>query len=452
MDLATKSRFRLPRFPSPSRRSPYAQMGKFGRELPSQDSGEKKDCKVIPDFSGITSETSQEVVKVELPPSLPLPQCPEPPEMTAEPVNATPTKKVRKVKRKKTKSPPVAKPIPAEIQELNEQVLKAVGSAQHRLDDDDTTGDATRSNAGTNTLGDSIDHDDLLSNINISTTSGIQVKGEKQKEEMLHQMIARRVLSVLIRPTIQETGNDASSGPLPAKTTNGASSADKNVGSALDDGLTDAADEVQYHYAESTNMRGDVTAATTTAASQKSTSTNTIREQLMALKAKTEHQEQLKALKAKKEHVSLKKKLEKSRKTRGSGKKGRSDDNTNNKKVKSTINTRSSSTRHDSNRREKASSYESFDDSFASKADAATCCFFGSLPLLCCCCADSSKSGDDLVSEAEDETTLYSDVTLDTYESGWGGGRPLPILSPSDFSAERDDLFDVIEKGLCGTI
>jgi hypothetical protein len=435
--ITNRSRFRLPRFSSPSRRSPYAQLEKPVRDLSSQESGDKKDCPAIPDISGISSEAPQEAEQVE--PS----QCPEPQETTTtEAVQAAPAKKGRKVIKKKPKSAPVAKPIPADIRELNEQVLRAVGSAQHRLDDDDTTGEATRSIGGKNAQGDSIDQDDLLSSINISTTSGIQVKGDKEKEEMLHQTIARRVLSVLIRPAPQGNENDASAGLVSTETTNSSKLAAASVESTTkkdkspsDDDFTDAPDDGLYADGESTTLGGDLITVTTTTESPKSAtaSADKIREQLKALKAKTEH-------------LSLKKKFEKSRKKRGSS--GKKVKTLTKKKSSSTKQTNSSSKRQTDV--EKASSYESFDDSFASKADAATCCFFSSLLSCCCCCADSSKSDDNIASD--DEKTLYSDVSLDTYESGWGGGRPLPILSPSDFSAERDDVLDVIEKGLCGTI
>lgn len=389
-----RNSFRIPRFPSPSRRSPYAQLGKPVRDLPLQDNWEKKDSAIVSDVTEfITPEPSPNVIKEEPTPRI------EPMESN-EPVIST-HKKIRKGRRKKT--PPAAKPIPAEIQELNEQILRAVGSA---MDDDDTTGDPSQMTRDAYTQDDSIGlngSSDLLSNIKISTTSGIQVKGEKEKEEMRHQTIARRVLNVLIRPNTQETEKTPS---VPTSTEAQAklTSADEStkVISPSDDDFTDATDGP---YADVTNIKSSE--------SQK-TPNEKIREQLKVLKAKTEH-------------ITLKKKFEKSRKKYGKG------------VQKSLTKTKSSSKSKPKAAVEKVSSYESF-DSFSSKTD-------GNCFTSCLWCFFDSKSD-----TIEDEKTLNSDVSLDTYESEWGTGRPLPILSPSDFSAERDDVFDVIEKGLCGTI
>lgn len=399
---SSKSRgsFRLPRIPSPVRMSPYSQLSKPApsNEAYSEDIGTNDTpCTIIPDMP-------QDFVKPEMPTQPKTHLHPQDVTTKAVSVESTKRKVKRKSRKKSSRSPPTTKPIPPEIQELNDQVIEAVGSGFH--EDDDTAGEVTpetdRCNQGVST----VESDDLLSNINISTTSGIQVKREEEKEEMIHQTIARRVLSVLIRPSPQMNETLA-----PENDVVNSAMLKSPVTTPSDDDYNDAPDSTN---ADSARLSDAVTSKA---------STDKIREKL-------------KALKAKKDHVALKKKAEKSRK-----KLEKSEKTKKSKSKKVVTGKRPARSEKDLS----TTSYESF-DSFSSKTG-------GNCFTTTFCCMDSKYSVEEETRTTltrEDSTGLYSDISIDTYESEWVG-RPLPILSPSDLSAERDDLFDVVEKCVCGT-
>lgn len=395
-----KSRgIRIPRFPSPGRRSPsYTQMSNTNTELVNNaridESGNEAPCTIIPDVpqelskSDVPSEPNSAVVTNSQSPSQDTTKDTQDDNMMQQ--NA------RRSRRKSPRLPQAAKPLPPEIQELNNQVREAVGSGIH--EDDDTSGGIIHTNDGSTTDVASDNADDLLSNINISTTSGIQVKREKEKEEMVHQTIARRVLSVLIRPKSPQ-GNETRTAEIETVT----STSGGRAISPPEDEYTDAPDAT---FTDSIGT-GDATNSST----------------------QSKIREQLKKLKAKKAHISLKKKAEKSRRKLEKSKKQ--------KKSKS----RNATVKNDKHLEEveTSTSYESF-DSFTSNAGGN--CFTSTF----CCCFDSKNT--ELETDAE-TAGISSDTSLDTYESEWLG-RPLPILSPSDLSAENDDVFDILEKCVCG--